>query len=154
MKLDSLAGVSFVVDVAWRGLPLVGALVEVRLVMGHRNDYVSVHGPSDAAGRIAVTAEALEEWIEADAAFSPSDYATLDQWTGRVTVSVVGPATFERVQRAFDQMRRFYRYPAKFAEVIRRPYVLDSSDDLSEVSLRVVSGGDVGRVTIRTGRPR
>jgi hypothetical protein len=84
------------------GQPLPGGWVRVHLGTTKRNSHDLLACPTDAAGRVAVTRQRIESFVQDQLAASPMDYGGLAAWDGLINVE---PLTREAVSGVFEAIR-------------------------------------------------
>jgi hypothetical protein len=93
----------FVLRVKAGDQPLLGGWVKVVLHTGHKNDFPSLHGPTDEDGVVLVQAGDLRESAQRSRDLFLMDYGSIENdWTGAITVAPLTPEDLEVVIEAID----------------------------------------------------
>lgn len=83
------------------GKPTEAMWVTVTLRMNRKNDFRSVHGPSNASGHVAVERPVVIERAQRDRDTFPMDYGVIESdWTGEVEMTVMNREAIEKAMEA------------------------------------------------------
>jgi hypothetical protein len=90
-------------------LPMAGLLARLEFPMMRRSHFEFIFGPSDAAGKILISAAELRDEARKSMELCPMDFMEIDSgWTGQL---VVTPVNLPSAGNALEAVRLFKDFP-------------------------------------------
>lgn len=133
------------------GVPAEGVLVEAIIRVRRKNDFASIHGPSDREGRVLITKDKILHEAESDRSMFQMDYGhPEDDFAGVISLQPCGESILHRALNGYLEFSKYCPYPLGYEQMLHEALARLNTQRWNILTLHMLEAEGAARVELNS----